>query len=175
MPNEKGKPAASKRRKKTGLGSYRKRKPAPAPVRAKRNESARVKRAAQNKQPCEMDRRIKWGSNQIDVYTPRSSCSSRSVSESGSGSDSVSGDESEYTKACNINEKELTRPYWNPPTGEELRKEIDQLNLDTNGTWVRRVLERKRKRNGGGTKKRRMTKKHKKSTRITRKRHNKKR
>ena len=172
MPNEKGKPAASKRRKKTGLGSYRKRKPAPAPVRAKRNESARVKRAAQNKQPCEMDRRIKWGSNQIDVYTPRSSCSSRSVSESGSGSDS--GDESEYTKACNINEKELTRPYWKPPTGEELRKEIGQLLLDTNNTWVR-VPERKRKRNGGGTKKRRITKKHKKSTRITRKRHNKKR
>ena len=125
--------------------------------------------------------RVKWVvvvlngvSDQIDVYTPRSSCSYRSVSESGSGSDSVSGDESEseYNKACYINQEELTRLYWVPPTGEELRKEIDQLLLDTNGTWVRVP---KPKRNGGGTKKRRMTKKHKKSTRITRKRHNKKR
>ena len=167
MPNEKnGNP--SKKRKKSGLGTQRKSKPASDKVREKRNKWAKDKRKRERER--EMGSSIKWGSNQIDVYTPRSSCSSRSVSES--GSDSGSEHDSEYTKACNINEEELTRLYWVPPTGEELRKEIDQLNEETDGTWVRVA---KRKRNGGGTKKRRMTKKHKKSTRITRKRHNKKR
>lgn len=156
------------------MGTQRKSKPASDKVREKRNKSAKDKRKLDRER--EMGSSIKWGSDQIDVYTPRSSCSSRSVSESGSESVSEPESESEYTKACNINEEELTRLYWVPPTGEELQKEIDQLNEETNNTWVR-VLERKRKRerNGGGTKKRRMTKKHKKSTRITRKRHNKKR
>lgn len=174
MPKEEnGKPAKkgnpSKKRKKSGLGSYRKRKPASDKVREQRNKWARDKRARKMGSSS-----ITWGSNQIDVYTPRSSCSSRSVSESGSESVSEPESESEYTKACNINEEELTIPYWKPPSGPELQNEIDQLLLDTNNTWVR-VPEQKRKRNGGGTKKRRMTKKHKKSTRITRKRHNKKR
>jgi hypothetical protein len=173
MPNEeKGKTAAtaSKRRKKSVLGTHRKRKPASYEVKAKRNDEARKKRAAQNKRARKMGSMINWGPDKIDEYTPRSSCSS------GSGSDSVSEPESVDTTGCNINEEELTRLYWKPPPGEELRKEIDQLLLDTNGTWVRVPgQKRKRERNGGGTKKRRMTKKHKKSTRITRKRHNKKR